>query len=80
MTSVARHPKNRLYIDSGASLHILFNKELMGELYNTDKPQNLQIHITLYVIQGLMTQYMYRVRMTVNTYNFNETINVTYIT
>ena len=27
MTSVAGHPKNRLYIDSGASLHILFNKK-----------------------------------------------------
>ena len=32
MTSVAGHPKNRLYIDSGASLHILFNKELLGNL------------------------------------------------
>ena len=29
MTSVTRHPKNRLYINNGASLHILFNKELM---------------------------------------------------
>ena len=34
MTSVAGHPKNRLYINNGASLHILFNKELMGELHN----------------------------------------------
>ena len=32
MTSVAGHQKNRLYIDSGASLNILFNKELMGGL------------------------------------------------
>ena len=32
MTSVTEHPKNRLYIDSGASLHILFNKELFGKL------------------------------------------------
>ena len=30
MASVAGHPKNRLYMDSSASLHILFNKELMG--------------------------------------------------
>ena len=36
MTSVAGHPKNRPYIDSGESLHILFNKKLMRELYNTD--------------------------------------------
>ena len=34
MTSVAGHSKNCLYIDSGASLHILFNKELMGGLHN----------------------------------------------
>ena len=43
MTSVAGHPKNRLYIDSGASLHTLFNKELMGELHNIDKPLNIQV-------------------------------------
>ena len=42
MTSVARHSKNRLYINSGAFLHILFNKELMGELHNTDKPLKIQ--------------------------------------
>ena len=42
MTSVAGHPRNRLYIDSGASLHILFNKELMGELHNIDKPLKIQ--------------------------------------
>ena len=37
MTSVAGHPKNRLYIDSGTILHILFNKELLGEFHNIDK-------------------------------------------
>ena len=42
MTSVVGHPKNRLYINSGASLHILFNKKLMGELHNTDKPLKIQ--------------------------------------
>ena len=31
MTSVAGHPKNRLCIDSGASLHIIFNKKLLGK-------------------------------------------------
>ena len=34
ITSVTGHPKNRLYIDSGASLHILFNKKLLGGLHN----------------------------------------------
>ena len=42
MTSVTGHPKNQLYIDRGASLHILFKKELMGELHNTDKPLKIQ--------------------------------------
>ena len=42
MTSVAGHPKNRLYIDSGASLHILFNKEIMGGLQNLDSPLKIQ--------------------------------------
>ena len=35
MTSVAGHPKNRFHIDSGASLHILINKELMGGIFYT---------------------------------------------
>ena len=42
MTSVAGHPKNRLYIDSGASLHILFNKELLGELIKINVPLKIQ--------------------------------------
>ena len=42
MTSVAGHPKNQLYIDSGTFLHILFNKELMGDLHNIDKPFKIQ--------------------------------------
>ena len=32
LASVAGHPKNRLYINSGASIHILFNKELLGDI------------------------------------------------
>ena len=39
ITSIAGHPKNRLYIDSGASLHILFNKELLGKLHNIEVNQ-----------------------------------------
>ena len=37
LLSVARHPKNRLYIDSGASLHIIFNRELLGGLIKLDR-------------------------------------------
>ena len=42
MTSIAGHPKNHLYIDSGAFLHILFNKELMGGQQNLDRPLKIQ--------------------------------------
>ena len=42
MTSVAGHPKNRLYIDSGTSLHILFNRELMGQLNVIKVPIKIQ--------------------------------------
>ena len=38
MTSMAGHPKTRLYINSGASLHILFNKEPLEGLQNLDRP------------------------------------------
>ena len=38
------------------------------------------MNIILYVTQELTTQYMYRARMTVNTYNFNETTSATYTT
>ena len=36
LVSVAGHPKNRLYIDSGASVHILLNQELLGGLIKQD--------------------------------------------
>ena len=126
MTSVTGHPKNRLYINSSASLHILINKDLIRELHSTDKPlkvqagdkpfhikqigslhqalRHLPLPLTAYhysetVIANLLlcakladkyyiiyntkidgAIYLYRARMTVNTYNFNGTINITYIT
>ena len=42
LASVAGHPKNRLYINSGASIHILFNKELLGGIVNLDKSIKIQ--------------------------------------
>ena len=42
MASVAEHPKNCLYINSGASIHILFNKELLGGLVNLDRPLKIE--------------------------------------
>lgn len=42
LTSVAGHPKNRIYINSGASIHILFNKELLGGILDLDKSIKIQ--------------------------------------
>ena len=39
--SVAGHHKNRLYIDSGASLHILFNRELLEDIRDLDRPKDI---------------------------------------
>ena len=42
LASVAGHPKNCLYIDSGASIHILFNKELLGGIVDLNKSIKIQ--------------------------------------
>ena len=42
LASAAGHSKNRLYINSGVSIHILFNKELLGGVVNLNRP--LKIH------------------------------------
>ena len=39
---VAGHPNNRLYIDSGASVHILFNPELLSGLVQLDRVIKIQ--------------------------------------
>ena len=75
MTSVAGHPKNRLYIDSGASLHILFNKELMGELHNIDKPLKIQTggkpsHIKQI---GSLYQALQHLPLPITVYHYSET-------
>ena len=75
MTSVAGYPKNRLYIDSGASLHILFNKELMGGLHNLDNPLKIQaggkpIHMKQV---GSLHQVLPHLSLHVTTYYYSET-------
>ena len=74
MTSVAGHPKNQLYIDSGASLHILFNKELMGGLQNLDRPLKIQaggkpIHMPKI---GSLHQVLRQLPLPISTYHYNE--------
>ena len=75
MTSVAGHPKIRLYIDSRASLHILFNKELMGELYDTDKPLNIQAGDKPFHIKQIRSlhQALRHLPLPVTAYHYSET-------
>ena len=42
LASVAEHPKNRLYIDSNTSIHIFFNKELLGGIVDLNKSIKIQ--------------------------------------
>ena len=42
LVSVAEHPKNRLFIDSGASLHIICNRELVGGLIKLNRAIKIQ--------------------------------------
>ena len=75
MTSVAGHPKNRLYIDSGVFLHILFNKELMGGLVDLNRPLKYQasgkpVHMSQI---GSLHQTLLHLPLLVNTYNYSKT-------
>ena len=76
MTSVAGHPKNILYIDSDASLHILFNKELLGELNDLKIPVKIQAggkpsHIKQI---GLLHQALRHIPLPVSVYHYSETV------
>ena len=54
--SRAGNPKNRLYLDSGASVHILFNRELMGDMTLLDTPLNISgagLNIKLHEAESL---------------------------
>ena len=75
MASVTGHPKNRLYIDSVASIHILFNKELMGGLVNLNRPLKIQaggkpIHMSQI---GSLHQALRHLPLPVNTYHYSKT-------
>ena len=75
MTSVAGHPKNRLYIDSAASLHILFNKELLGKLKDVEDP--IKIHAggkPFHTEQiGSLHQVLRHLPLPVSAYHYSET-------
>ena len=74
MTSVARHPKNRLYIDSGASLHILFNKELLEKLTDIKVPIKIQAGGETFHIEqiGSLHQSLRHLPLPVSAYHYSE--------
>ena len=74
LASVAGQPKNRLYIESGASIHILFNKELLGGIVNLDRA--LKIHAggkPIHLSQiGSLHQALRHLPLPVSTYHYSE--------
>ena len=74
LASVAGHPKNCLYIDSGASIHILFNKELLCGFVNLDRA--LKIHASgkpIHLSQiGSLHQALRHLPLRVSTYHYSE--------
>ena len=75
MASVAGHPKNRLYIDSGAFIQILFNKVLMGGLVNLNRPFKIQAGgklIYIFQIRSLH-QALRHLLLPVSTYYYSKT-------
>ena len=75
MTSVTGHPKNRLYIDSGAYLHILFNKELLKEVHNINKPLKIQAGGKSFHIKQIWSlhQALKHLPLPVTAYHYSET-------
>ena len=75
MTSVAGHPKNRLCINNGASLHILFNKELLGKSKDIKIPFNIYAGGKPFHIEqiGSLHQALRHVPLPVSAYHYSET-------
>ena len=74
LASVAGHPKNCLYIDSSASIHILFNKELLGGIVNLNSA--LKIHAggkPIHLSQiGSLHKVLRHPLLLVSTYHYSE--------
>ena len=72
--SVARHSKKRLYINNGASIHILFIPELFGGLIQLDWVIKIQaggkpVHLSQ--IRSLQ-KALRHLPLSVNDYHYNE--------
>ena len=74
LASVVEHPNNHLYIDSGTSIHILFNKEVLGGIVNLDTSIKIQaggklIHLSQI---GSLHQALRHLPLPVSTYHYSE--------
>ena len=68
------HPKNRIYIDSGALIHILFNRELLSGIVNLDRALKIQagskpIHLSQI---GSLQKGLQYLPLPVNIYHYSE--------
>ena len=73
--SSAGHPKNRLYIDSGASVHIIFNHELLEGILAIDRPLQISaggkdIHLSEV---GLLHTALRHLPLPTKNYYYDET-------
>ena len=76
LVSVAGHPKNHLFIDSGASLHIIFNRELLGGLIKLDRAIKIQaggkpIHLSQI---GSLHKVLRQLPLPVSACHYNENV------
>ena len=73
--SVAGHPKNRLYIDNGASIYIIFNNELMGKLVSLNRPLKIQAgDKSIHILQiRSLHQVLQHLPLPVNVYHYSKT-------
>ena len=74
LVSMAGHPKNHLFIDSGASLHIIFNRELLGGLIKLDRAIKIQaggkpIHLSQI---GSIHKALQHLPLPVSAYHYSE--------
>ena len=71
---MAGHPKNRLYIDSGASVHILFNQEFLEGIVDLDRPMKIAAggkNINLSQVGSLHTALRHLL-LPVNGYHYDD--------
>ena len=76
LLSVTGHPKNRIYINSGASLNILFNRELLGGVITLNRAIKIQAGgEPIYLSQiGSLHKALQHLPLPVSAYHYNENV------